>query len=52
MPPENMKKVHLLNALNWEHPTSTLDIGTVSANVNGALKHALPDVKELVVSET
>ncbi|KAF8949579.1 hypothetical protein BGZ46_005088 [Entomortierella lignicola] len=33
-----MNKNQLLHALSWEHPTVNLDIGTLSANVNGVLK--------------
>lgn len=34
----DMDKRQLVRALCWEHPTVTLDIGTLSANVNEVLK--------------
>ncbi|KAF9997128.1 hypothetical protein BGZ80_006214, partial [Entomortierella chlamydospora] len=37
-PVKDMNKYQLLRALSWEHPTVNLDIGTLSANVNGVLK--------------
>jgi len=33
-----MRKVDLVRAIQWEHPTVTLDIGTVSGNVKRALQ--------------
>ena len=37
-PLETAYKVDVARAMNWEHPTVTLDIGTVAANVKEALK--------------
>ncbi|KAG0317269.1 hypothetical protein BGZ99_006411 [Dissophora globulifera] len=34
---EDMKKVDLVRSLQWEHPTVTLDVGTMSANISRAL---------------
>ncbi|KAF9182244.1 hypothetical protein BGZ50_005051 [Haplosporangium sp. Z 11] len=42
-PVREMDKQSLLRALNWEHSTATLDIGTLSANVNRALANE-PDL--------
>lgn len=38
LPVERMNKKELVSALQWEHPTRTLDIGTINANVSRALK--------------
>ncbi|KAG0015364.1 hypothetical protein BGZ82_001431, partial [Podila clonocystis] len=38
LPVERMIKKDLVLALQWEHPTRTLDIGTINANVSRALK--------------
>ncbi|KAF9305711.1 hypothetical protein BG003_001245 [Podila horticola] len=38
LPVEHMIKKDLVLALQWEHPTRTLDIGTINANVSRALK--------------
>ncbi|KAK3822858.1 MAG: hypothetical protein J3Q66DRAFT_437301 [Benniella sp.] len=35
--PNGPQKQPLLKCMNWEHPTSTLDIGTISANIRGAV---------------
>ncbi|KAF9969934.1 hypothetical protein BGZ75_002526, partial [Mortierella antarctica] len=37
-PVPDMTKKQLLNALNWEHPTATLNVGTLSANCKEALQ--------------
>ncbi|KAF9179700.1 hypothetical protein BGZ51_006728 [Haplosporangium sp. Z 767] len=37
VPVREMNKKGLLRALDWEHPTATFNIGTLSANVNRAL---------------
>ncbi|KAI1285016.1 hypothetical protein EDD11_001117, partial [Mortierella claussenii] len=48
-PVANMSKVELIRTLAREHPSSTLDIGTVSANVKEALSGG-PDLALQVVS--
>ncbi|KAF9996309.1 hypothetical protein BGZ65_008101 [Modicella reniformis] len=52
IPLEPRKKILLQKAMAWEHPTSTFNVGSVTANVNGVLQHQPPDMKDLVVSET
>ncbi|KAG0201421.1 hypothetical protein BGX31_003822, partial [Mortierella sp. GBA43] len=47
--PDEPNKLQLAKALNWEHPTSTLDIGTVSANLRGALMNPLHPLHEDVL---
>lgn len=34
----NMDKTALVNAMSWEHPTRTLNVGTLNLNVKSALK--------------
>ncbi|KAG0020648.1 hypothetical protein BGZ81_009264, partial [Podila clonocystis] len=38
LPVELMTKKDLVLALQWEHPTRTLEVGTINANVSRALK--------------
>ncbi|KAF9176276.1 hypothetical protein BGZ51_001152, partial [Haplosporangium sp. Z 767] len=36
-PVDKMNKKELVDAMSWEHPTRTLDIGTINANAKRAL---------------
>ncbi|KAG0195123.1 hypothetical protein BGX28_002236, partial [Mortierella sp. GBA30] len=42
------RKAELVKAMQWEHPTVTLDVGTVSANLKRALGESelLPEVEK------
>ncbi|KAK3825231.1 MAG: hypothetical protein J3Q66DRAFT_420141 [Benniella sp.] len=50
--PDEPKKQALLKAVDWEHPTSTVDIGTVSANVRGALMNPPRTEAPSIASDT
>ncbi|KAI1279268.1 hypothetical protein EDD11_001546, partial [Mortierella claussenii] len=34
----DMDKAALVRAMEWEHPTRVLNVGTINANAKGALK--------------
>jgi len=49
-PAKDMDKAALLNAMQWEHPTRTLNIGTINANVTRGLNKEFgqPGASELL----